>query len=54
MHRREAQNVLDSVRQAITLATLVEQLRKVQAVVLPLQYGMSIEQAVQAIWLSKG
>ena len=48
------QDVLDSAFQAIASATTVEQLRQAQAVVLPLQYGMSLEQAAQAIGLSKG
>ncbi len=48
------QDVLDSALQAIALATTIEQLRQAQAVVLPLQYGMSLEQTAQAIGLSKG
>ena len=32
----------------------IEQLRQAQAVILPLQYGMSLEQTAQAIGLSKG
>ena len=48
------QDVLDSALQAITSATTIEQLRQAQAVVLPLQYGMSLEQTAQAIGLSKG
>ena len=48
------QAVLDSALQAIASATTIEQLRQAQAVVLPLQYGMSLEQTAQAIGLSKG
>ena len=48
------QDVLDSALQAIASATTIEQLRQAQAVVLPLQYGMSLEQTAQAIGLSKG
>lgn len=48
------QDVLDSVLQAIASATTIEQLRQAQAVVLPLQYGMNLEQTAQAIGLSKG
>jgi transposase len=48
------QDVVDSALQAIASATTIEQLRQAQAVVLPLQYGMSLEQTAQAIGLSKG
>ena len=48
------QEVLDGALQAIASATTIEQLRQAQAVVLPLQYGMSLEQTAQAIGLSKG
>ena len=48
------QDVLDSALQAIASATTIEQLRQAQAVVLPLRYGMSLEQTAQAIGLSKG
>jgi hypothetical protein len=34
--------------------TTIEQLRQAQAVVLPLRYGVSLEQTAQAIGLSKG
>lgn len=48
------QEVIDSALQAIASATTIEQLRQAQAVVLPLHYGMSLEQTAQAIGLSKG
>jgi transposase len=48
------QEVIDKGLQAITSATTVEQLRQAQAVVLPLQYGMNLEETAQAIGLSKG
>ena len=48
------QKAIDSALQAIASATTIEQLRQAQAVVLPLQYGMSLEQTAQAIGLSKG
>lgn len=48
------QDVIDGALSAIASATTVEQLRQAQAVVLPLQYGMSLEQTAQAIGLSKG
>lgn len=47
------QDVLDSALQTIASAMTIEQLRQAQAVVLPLQYGMSLEQTAQAIGLSK-
>lgn len=48
------QEVLDDALRALASATTIEQLRQAQAVVLPLQYGMSLEQTAQAIGLSKG
>lgn len=48
------QDVLDNALRAIASATTIEQLRQAQAVALPLQYGMSMEQTAQAIGLSKG
>ena len=48
------QEVIDSALQAIASATTIEQLRQAQAVVLPLHYGMSLEQTAHAIGLSKG
>lgn len=47
-------NVLDSALQAIASATTIEQLRQAQAVAMPLQYGMSLEQTAQAVGVSKG
>jgi hypothetical protein len=38
------QEVLDDALRALASATTIEQLRQAQAVVLPLQYGMSLEQ----------
>jgi len=40
---------LESARQALARAQTVEQLRQAQAVVLPLEYGLSLEQTAQAI-----
>ncbi|BBJ22557.1 helix-turn-helix domain-containing protein [Candidatus Nitrotoga sp. AM1P] len=48
------QDVLAIALQAIASATTIEPLRQAQAVVLPLQYGMSLEQTAQVIGLSKG
>ena len=48
------QGVLDGALPAITSATTIEQLRQARVVVLPLQYGMGLEQTAQAIGLSKG
>ena len=48
------QDVLDNALQAIASATTIEQLRQAQAVALPLQHGMSMEQTAQAIGVSKG
>lgn len=48
------QESLDSALKVIASAKTIEQLRQAQAVVLPLQYGMSMEQTAQAIGLSKG
>ena len=45
---------LDSALKVIASAKTIEQLRQAQAVVLPLQYSMSLEQTAQAIGLSKG
>jgi transposase len=45
---------VDRALQTIFSATTIEQLRQAQAVILPLQYGMSLEQTAQAIGLSKG
>jgi hypothetical protein len=48
------QKVIDNALQAIASATTIEQLRQAQAVVLPLHYGMSLEQTAQAVGLSRG
>ncbi|SFU42729.1 hypothetical protein SAMN05216339_102173 [Nitrosomonas eutropha] len=48
------QEVLDDALRALASATTIEQLRQAQAVVLPPQYGMSLEQTAQATGLSKG
>lgn len=47
-------NVLSGALQGIAAAKTVEQLRQAQAVALPLQFGMSLQQTAQAIGLSKG
>jgi transposase len=39
---------------AITQATTLEELRQAQAVLLPLQYGLSLEHTAQVIGVSKG
>ena len=46
--------VLKSARQAIASAQTVEQLRQAQAVVLPLDYGLSLAQTAQVIGVSPG
>ena len=46
-------DVLDSALQAIVSATTIEQLRQARSVVLPLRYGMSLEQTVKTFGLSK-
>ncbi len=48
------QEVLDGALQAIASAKTIEQLRQAQALVLPLQYGMSLAQTAQAIGISSG
>jgi transposase len=48
------ENVLLSARKAITEAQTVEQLRQAQAVVLPLDYAMSLADTAQAIGVSPG
>lgn len=50
----KGQEVLGNALQAIASAKTVEQLRQAQAVVMPLQYGMSLEQTAQAIGISRG
>lgn len=46
--------VLDQARQAIVEAKTVEQLRQAQAVVLPLDQGLSLEATAKVIGVSKG
>ena len=46
--------VLKSARQAIASAQTVEQLRQAQAVVLPLDHGLSLGQTAQVIGVSPG
>ena len=46
--------VLESARRAIAMAQTVAQLRQAQAVVLPLDYALSIEQTADVIGLSPG
>ena len=45
---------LDAALQGIANATTVEQLRQAQAVVLPVLYGMSLEDSAKVIGTSKG
>ena len=45
---------VDRALQRIATATTVEQLRQVQAVLLPLRYGLSLEQTAEAIGVSRG
>lgn len=47
-------DVRDGALQASASATTIEPLRQAQAVVLPLQYGMSLEHTAPAIGLSQG
>lgn len=47
-------DVLERARQAIISAQTVEQLRQAQAVVLPLDYGLSIDQVAEITGLSRG
>jgi transposase len=46
--------MLECAKQAIASAQTIEQLRQAQAVVLPLEYGLSIEETAKAIGVSKG
>jgi hypothetical protein len=46
--------VLQDAREAIVCARTVEQLRQAQAVVLPLDYAMSLTDTALAIGVSKG
>ena len=48
------QEDVDRALQSITTATTIEQLRQVQAVLLPLRYGLSLEQTAEAIGVSRG
>ncbi|NOU01051.1 MAG: hypothetical protein HOO95_05695 [Gallionella sp.] len=48
------QEVLDDALLAIADAKTIEQLRQAQAVALPLQYGLNLEQTGQAIGISPG
>lgn len=44
---------IDAALEALEAASTVEQLRQAQAVVLPLRYGLSLEQTAEAIGISK-
>jgi hypothetical protein len=46
--------VLKNAREAIATAQTVEQLRQAQAVVLPLEYGLSLADTAQVIGVSPG
>ena len=46
--------VLANTREAIAAAQTVEQLRQAQAVVLPLDYGLSLADTAQVIGVSPG
>lgn len=48
------EEVVDQALRVIGCATTIEQLRQAQAVVFPLRYGLSLEQAAEAIGLSRG
>jgi len=48
------EEVLLSARKAITSAKTVEQLRQAQAVVLPLDYGLSLADTAQVIGVLPG
>lgn len=45
---------LDAALKGIENATTVEQLRQAQAVILPVMYGMSLEDSAKVIGISKG
>jgi transposase len=47
-------DVLEQAKQAIASARTVEQLRQAQAVVLPLEFGLTLPQTAQAIGVSVG
>ena len=48
------QDVLEQAKEAIVSARTVEQLRQAQAVVLPLEFGLTLPQTAQAIGVSVG
>lgn len=48
------QEVAEQARRAIAAATTVEQLRQAQAVVLPLDHGLSLEATAKVLGLSVG
>ena len=48
------EDCVESALKVIASATTIEQLRQAQAVVLPLRYGMSLEQTAKAIGMSRG
>lgn len=50
----KGQEVVDQARQVIATAKTVEQLRQAQAVVLPLDYGLSLKATAQIIGVSVG
>jgi hypothetical protein len=51
---RRGKDVIEEALWVIGSATTIELLRQAKSIVLPLQYGMSLEQTAQAIGLSKG
>jgi hypothetical protein len=48
------EEVVERALRVIASATTIEQLRQAQAVVFPLRYNLSLEQAAEAIGLSRG
>ena len=47
-------NVLEKAKEALVNARTVEELRQAQAVIMPLEYGFSIDQVAAALGISKG
>jgi transposase len=46
--------LLDEAKMCVSKAKTVEELRQAQAMLLPLEYGLSLEQTAEAIGVSKG
>lgn len=52
--KAKGSDVLERAKECLAKAKTVETLRKAQAVVFPLEYGMSLNQTANAIGVSKG